>query len=79
MLTEEACGLSFLEELRAEHEAKKHLEQKVAIVLSHKIGVEKGIQLLSSEIMHTVHDVNKHLRGLEHQQFMDNMNWNRKA
>jgi hypothetical protein len=80
VLTEEACGLSFLEELmRAEHEAEKHLEQKVAIMLSYEIGVEKGIQLLNSEIVHTVHDVNKHLRGLEHQQFMDNMNWSRKA
>jgi hypothetical protein len=42
-------------------------------MLSHEIDVEKDIQLLSSEIAHTVHNINKHLRGLEHQQFMDNL------
>jgi hypothetical protein len=74
----ETC--KFLEEqLRAEHEAEKQLEQKVARMLSHEKDVEKGIQILNNEIAHTVHDINKHLRGLEHQQFMDNMYWSRKA
>jgi hypothetical protein len=67
------------EQLRAEHEDEKQLEQKVARILSHEIDVEKGIQILNSEIAHTVHDINKHLRGLEHQQFMDNMYWSQKA
>ncbi len=74
MLMGEACGFFTLEEkMRAEHEAEKQLEQKVARMPSHEIDVEKGIQLLNSEIAHTVHDINKHLRGLEHHQFMDNM------
>ncbi len=67
------------EQLRAEHEAEKQLELKVARMLSHEIDVEKGIQILNKEIAHTVHDINKHLRGLEHQQFMDNMYWSWKA
>ncbi len=67
------------EQMRAEHDAEKQLEQKVARMLSHEIDVEKGIQVLNSEIAHTVHDINKHLRGLEHQQFMDNMYWSRKG
>ncbi len=67
------------EQMRAEHEAEKQLEQKVARMLSHEIDVEKGIQVLNSEIAHTVHDINKHLRGLEHHQFMDNMYWSRKG
>jgi hypothetical protein len=67
------------EQMRSEHEAEKQLEQKVARILSHEIDVEKGIQILNSEIAHNVHDINKHLRGLEHQQFMDNMYWSRKA
>jgi hypothetical protein len=61
------------EQMRAEHEAEKQLEQKVARMLSHEIDVEKGIQLLNNEIAHTVHDINKHLRSQEHQQFLDNM------
>ncbi len=67
------------EQMRAEHEAEKQLELKVARILSHEIDVEKGIQILNKEIAHTVHDINKHLRGLEHNQFMDNMYWSRKA
>ena len=51
--------------MRAEHEAEKQLELKVARMLSHEIDVEKGIQILNKEIAHTVHDINKHLRGLE--------------
>ncbi len=67
------------EQMRAEHEAEKQLELKVARMLSHEIDVEKGIQILNKEIAHTVHDINKLLRGLEHNQFMDNMYWSRKA
>jgi hypothetical protein len=65
--------------VRAKHEAEKQLEQKVARMLSHEIDVEKGIQILNNEVAHTVHDINKNLRGLEHQQSINNMYWSQKA
>ena len=67
------------EELRAEHEAEKQLELKVACMLAHEIDVEKGVQLLNREVAHSMHDVNKHVREIHHIQFMDNMYWSRKA
>jgi len=70
----------FLEEqLRTEHEAEKQLEAKVACMLSHEIDIEKGVQLLSMEIAHSVHDVNKLLRHVQHERFMDNMYWSRRV
>ncbi len=66
-------------QLRAEHEAEKQLELKVARMLSHEIDVEKGVQILNNKISHTVHNINKHLRALQHVQFMDDMYWTRKV
>ena len=67
------------EQLRAEHEVEKQLELKVARMLSHEIDTEKGVQLLSMEIAHSVREVNELLRSVQHEQFMDNMYWSRKV
>jgi hypothetical protein len=71
-------GLATEEQLRAEHEAEKHLEQKVARMLSHEIDVEKSVELLNREVAHSMHDANRHMRHIRHDQFMDNMYWSRK-
>ncbi len=72
--------MSFIEDQqRAEHVAEKHLEQKVARMLSHEIDVEKRVEILNREIAHTVHDINRHMREIQHEQYMDNMYWSRKG
>jgi hypothetical protein len=47
-------------------------------MLPHEIDVEKSVELLNRKMVHIVHDVNKQLREVQHEQFMDNMFWGRK-
>jgi hypothetical protein len=71
-------GLATEQQLRVEHKAEKHLEQKVARMLSHEIDVEKSVELVNREVAHSMHDTNRHMRHIRHDQFMDNMYWSRK-
>jgi hypothetical protein len=55
------------------------LEQKVAMMLSHEIDMEKSVKILNREVAHSVHDINRHMRKIQHEQYMVNMYWSRKG
>jgi phage-related tail protein len=71
-------GLVTEEQLRAEHEAEKALESKVARMLSHETDVEKSLDLLSREITGNINQSNLEFKKLHYTVFRDSMYWSRK-
>jgi hypothetical protein len=48
-------------------------------MLSYEVDVEKNVESLNREVAYSMHDANRHMQKIPHEQYMDNMYWSRKG